>query len=257
MNILQKLVEFGLSEKEANIYLTLLQIGEGSIVDIAAHSLIKRPTIYSGIESLQKKELVYTITHGKRVRYKPKPPSEFKQILRQRETQLQTLVPQLEGIAEIPPLRSEHGIRYVEGKSAVVSLYRELFSRHAQKEEVYIFSSLRDLHAHFPEMLHLFDRLDIRWKWHIREIIPNQAEALEYLRQSQKLRANHTRRQLRVLPKGLEPVDSECMLFSDTLILVSLEPPIYALILTSPAFTKSFRVLFDAAWRLAVPVRGS
>lgn len=255
MNIMQNLVEFGLSEKEANIYITLLQIGEGSIVDIAAHSMIKRPTIYSGIESLQKKELVYTVTQGRRVRYKAKSPSELTQILKRRETQLETLIPQLEELAQIAPRHSEHGIRYVEGKAAVIAIYRELFSRQAQKEPVYIFSALQDIRSNFPEMLNLFDRTQLRWKWHIREIIPNESDALEQMRESQKSSAQHPRREIRIVPTGYHLTDSECLLFSDRMILLSLQSPMYAIALSDVVFTTSFRTLFDAAWRLAVPLR--
>lgn len=255
MNIMQKLVEFGLSEKEATIYITLLQIGEGSIVDIAAHSLIKRPTIYSGIESLEKKELVYGVTKGKRVRYKAKSPGELTHILKRREVQLQTLIPQLEEMAQIAPRRSEHGIRYVEGKAAVIALYRELFSQQAQKEPLYIFSALQNVRSNFPELLSLFDQTHLRWKWHIREIIPNESDALDQMRQSQKSSAHHPRLEIRVLPTGYDLIDSECLLFNDRMILLSLQSPVYTIALSDVAFTASFRALFDAAWRLAVPLR--
>ena len=44
MNVNEKLKDIGLSDKAASVYLTILQIGEGSVTEIAALSKIKRTT---------------------------------------------------------------------------------------------------------------------------------------------------------------------------------------------------------------------
>lgn len=50
--ILQRI---GFTEKEAKVYLSLLEFGETVTSAIARHSQLKRPTVYLTLENLQKK----------------------------------------------------------------------------------------------------------------------------------------------------------------------------------------------------------
>ena len=55
----------GLSEKEAKVYLTLLELKEALPSSISRRSGIKRPTTYVVLDQLQKKGLVSYVKKGK------------------------------------------------------------------------------------------------------------------------------------------------------------------------------------------------
>ena len=66
-NVLVKhLTEFGLSEKEAKVYLALLELEVATATEIAKNSNIKRSSTYVVLESLKEKGLVGT-TEEKRI----------------------------------------------------------------------------------------------------------------------------------------------------------------------------------------------
>ena len=50
----QVLENLGLSEKEAEIYLALLELGTGTVVEVAKKSGVKRPTAYLVLDELKK-----------------------------------------------------------------------------------------------------------------------------------------------------------------------------------------------------------
>ena len=54
----KNLIEAGFSEKEAKVYLALLELGEGNIAKITQKSGIKRATVYLEIEALKSKGYV-------------------------------------------------------------------------------------------------------------------------------------------------------------------------------------------------------
>ena len=55
---LKNLTEFGLSEKEAKIYVSLLELGEATAFEISSHSGINRSSTYVVLEALRRRGLV-------------------------------------------------------------------------------------------------------------------------------------------------------------------------------------------------------
>jgi sugar-specific transcriptional regulator TrmB len=58
---IQNLINIGLSEKEAIIYLTLATVGKSSAYKLAQKSKVKLPTVYINIETLIQKGLIIRI----------------------------------------------------------------------------------------------------------------------------------------------------------------------------------------------------
>src|SRR5581483_2129774 len=60
-NVLAKqLIEFGLSQKEAKVYLALLELEVGSVSEVAKSANINRSSTYVVLSSLKKKGLIST-----------------------------------------------------------------------------------------------------------------------------------------------------------------------------------------------------
>ncbi|MBM3205103.1 helix-turn-helix domain-containing protein [Candidatus Uhrbacteria bacterium] len=62
--IKRSLAECGLSQKEASVYLAMLELGEASVQDIAEKAGVNRSTTYLMIESLQRRGLVSQFEDG-------------------------------------------------------------------------------------------------------------------------------------------------------------------------------------------------
>ena len=58
MDIKTSLEQLGLKDRQIEIYLALLQMGEATIQEIAAKTKIKRTTVYSVLDNLVSKGLV-------------------------------------------------------------------------------------------------------------------------------------------------------------------------------------------------------
>src|SRR5437879_6580616 len=67
--LIKQLVEFGLSEKEAKVYLALLELELASVSEIAKTAAINRSSTYVVLESLKKKGLVSTSEDKKVQKY--------------------------------------------------------------------------------------------------------------------------------------------------------------------------------------------
>ena len=92
----QVLINLGLSPNEARICLTLNYLGMSSVGQIAAKSGLHRSNVYDAIERLIEKGLIsYVVRDGTRF-FGTAEPSAFLGILKDKETKLLSIIPELE-----------------------------------------------------------------------------------------------------------------------------------------------------------------
>lgn len=96
----------GFSEKEADVYLALLELNEAFPGTIASKLNISRSTVYGALETLQKKDLVIQVKRGGKLHYHALNPKEFLEEKRNQYGQLQASVDALE--QALPLLRNQY-----------------------------------------------------------------------------------------------------------------------------------------------------
>lgn len=89
------LSELGLSKNEIVVYLTLLELGSSTAVNIAKTAKLHRPNVYDALERLIKKSLVsYNVVEGVKY-YEVADPEQLMSLLKTKEIQIQSLIPEL------------------------------------------------------------------------------------------------------------------------------------------------------------------
>jgi len=127
------LQEIGLSEKEAEVYVALLQYDNTSVAELAKKTKVNRTTIYPVLETLAKKGLVSEIQVDKKVHYQAEPPERLetyierqKVVLEENTKRLKDIVPQLKSIQRESGERPV--VKYFEGREGIISSSEEMFS---------------------------------------------------------------------------------------------------------------------------------
>ena len=146
----QYLVEIGLSDKEAKVYLALLVVDNSPISDIAKRAKINRTTVYPVLQSLEKKGLVSEVPVGKTIHYQAAPPERLQQVigkqrllLEERAQRLKDIVPQIKSISREGGERPI--IKVFEGKDGALSAYEEFYELHDKAAAQGYFIYNRDL----------------------------------------------------------------------------------------------------------------
>jgi len=126
------LQEIGLSDKEATVYLALLQVENSSISDLAKKTKINRTTVYPVLQSLQKKGLASEAQVGKTIHYQAAPPERLetfverqKVVLEERSARLKDIIPQIKSIAREEGERPV--VKIFEGRDGAISAYQEFY----------------------------------------------------------------------------------------------------------------------------------
>ena len=112
------LVDIGLSEKEAMIYLALLSVESSSVIDLSKATGINRTTLYPILEDLLQKKLILEVQHDKKVRFQAESPERIETFIHNRKNQLEEQEKVLGDV--IPQMR---GLLRQSGEKPVVKIY--------------------------------------------------------------------------------------------------------------------------------------
>jgi HTH-type transcriptional regulator, sugar sensing transcriptional regulator len=126
----QELQKIGLSDKEARVYLSSLQLGKSPVQEIAQQSGVNRGTAYNIIESLMKKGLMSSFEQGKKTFFTAESPERLSSLIKIQEEELK--LKEKEFSKYLPELRSMYGsadnkpkVKYYEGTEGLKALQDE------------------------------------------------------------------------------------------------------------------------------------
>lgn len=252
MELLKSLHKIGLSENQAKVYLACLQSGVASVLHIAQNAELKRPTVYLLLDDLEKIGMVSRVKKGKKIHYKAEPPTNIVSKAEQKLKMAQEILPSLKAIYNLDP--EKPNIKIADGIQGVKSVYNGIFTYllHHPNEELLIFGSLKDAIENFQtSVVDYFYETMGRSKNPIREIGNNDHETRMYYRKSVALNPKHEIRLIR--DEGVF-TQTDNMLYGNTLIIFSVKKEIFATILESASIAKTYRTLFNMAWRAGKPI---
>lgn len=123
----KQIIEFGLDEKEARVFLAALELGGESVLAIAKKAGINRVATYDALENLIKRGLISTFVKGKRTHYSATEPDRLehlleleKQEITNKENVLGRLMPELKSLYNFSTKKPK--VMYYEGKAGVKTI---------------------------------------------------------------------------------------------------------------------------------------
>ena len=129
----QQVIDLGLPEKEADIYLALLSLGSSTIDALAKETKIKRSTVYVQLKTLLKKGLISSRKEGKIVQFVAESPNNLKRVLEQylveiekKKAQAESLIPIL--LSQFIDKGARPAVRVFEGKEGLTNIRNEVLN---------------------------------------------------------------------------------------------------------------------------------
>ena len=123
MNLKKELKKLNLSDNEASLYLSLLELGEASVQRISKKSKISRTTTYDVIETLREKGLIIATKKQKRTFYYAENPSKLGNILEEKVNAFDNLLPELLAMSNLIDRKPK--IRFFEGVEGLKNIYKD------------------------------------------------------------------------------------------------------------------------------------
>jgi len=240
--MLKRLIEFGLTQKEADVYLTLLQSGDATADQLAKSSKLNRSTTYVQIKQLTDYGLVSTFKRGKKTFFSAESPNNLLRILEQRKQQITQQETQVAGL--VPELLKLFGssvdrpvVRVFEGKEGLVSMRNAILE-----------SGTKKLHAafSFDSMLKIFTEEELMAFSNKRAA--KKIESVLMYRKSGDDIPSVPPQQIRRIKDEVFPFGADMYIYNDTVAFASTSNQIVGVSITNADIAKTMCMLYTSIW---------
>jgi len=234
----------GLSEKEAQVYLAVLENGTSLVSRIAKTAGYNRITTYTILEKLLLRGLV-TQTNKKDTKYFTAiAPEIFAKDVVQRAKDFKQDVPFLKLLAggnESRPV-----VQFFEGLEGVKKAYEETLK---SRTEILNYANSKNLRECWPDYDQQYVSKRAKKKKFLRGLAPDDEPGC-------MVRADDKKyfREIRLLPQKLFWVENEINIFDDKLLITSFSPQVFAILIQSKAVADTQRQIFEMSWMFAKKV---
>lgn len=245
--MLNRLLEFGFSQKESFIYMACLELGVPSPVStIAKKALVNRTTAYDILQELMRKGFVISQKKRSGRYYEALPPQKLVTYLQEQSQKFSRLVDEAKKI--LPELNTYYRpsgrpkVYFYEGDEGLVRVYEETLT---STGEILAYASDQAnqdaIPWYFPEYYERRTKKGIS----IRALFPDTPkDRLRHSLDKKELRKS------RILPKNILDFTPEVNFFDNKMMIADWKEKL-GIIIESEEIVKVFKQTFELAWEAA------
>ncbi len=246
MNLELELKKVGFSDKEARVYLALLELGSSPVQAVAQKAEVNRATTYVVLESLMKKGIVSTVEKGKKTHYAAENPSALLRLFRLQEKEIQekeaefkNALPELDAIFNLAGEKPR--VRYFEGKAGLLAM-----------QEDFLASRVKEFLAVYPadEFQKIFTEEERKRYTALREKLGISVRTI-YTRTDGPVKDLPIKGEWVFLAKDRFPFSSDVTIYGDRVAFVALKGKLMGVIIDSDQIAHTLRLIFELAWQKA------
>ncbi len=242
MEKVEALTNLGLSEKEAKVYLALLELGQASAYKVSQKSGIKKPTTYVLLDELRQKELVVKAPGERTQMFIARSPEEFFANTKYRVNTATEMLPEILSL-----MHKQNKVRtmYFEGLSGLKQALWYKMKENAGKE-------LIGFYAFAPNVSK--ETYDLTWKWAehmnklnitMRGFVPKHEGLADYRKADKKFH-----REMRVLPYEIYSSETSIDVIGNLVRIIDLsKDSLQVVIIENIRTAKMIRQIFEMMWQ--------
>ena len=236
-HLVEKLIRFGLNEKEARVYLANLETGAAKVSAIAKRSGLNRITTYDILERLLEHGLVsLVIKNGQKI-YTALDPKLFIERSKEKIKNLEKVLPLLKKLSS----KTDHPrIEYFEGLNGVKQVYADTLKA---KTELLNYADSRLVREIWPEYDDEYVARRVREHIFLRGIAPHDEYGLKVVSEN---KSKH--RDIRLVPGNIFNFANEINIYDDKVSIISLKNDLVGIIIENEDIANTQRSIFRMAW---------
>lgn len=237
------LIDIGLTDKEAYVYLSLLELGKGTVSNIAQKAGINRTTGYDILNSLIAKGLVSLSGKEPKQEYLAESPDKIIFLLQkklkadqEKIKKAQQLIPQLKSIHNIS---ERPKIRFYEDKEGLIQVYEDTLT---SQETIRAFANVDDMHKTLPDYFPSYYKRRAKKKIKIKAIIPNTKIAQERVKYDKE-----EARETALIPADKFYFSPEINIYDNKVMIASWREKL-GIIIESAEIADAMKKIYELAW---------
>ncbi len=242
-NLKADLLDLNFSEKEANVYLALLELGRGNVSNIARKASLNRTTGYHILNALVGKGLVSVSGKEPLQEFVAESPDKILESLQSKFLEYQNKINQAKHT--IPLLKSVHNVsdrprvRFYEGKEGMKEVYEDTLT---SKEPLRAFANFEDMHKALSDYFPSYYLRRAKRGLSIRGVVPLTSEALE-----RQKRNKAEAREMVLVPADKYYFSPEIDMYDNKIMIASWKEKL-GIIIESAEIADAMKKIFELAW---------
>ena len=247
-NLIQELKKLNLTEKEARVYLALLELGPSTPYKISKRARLKRPTAYVIAEELVEKGLIVQMTGEKQKMYIAKSPESYIEDVEGRVREAKRALPELMALQR--KQSEKPNVLYFEGVEGMKQAYGYKIKEFAGKEIVGFFARADQLDARLDQEVFIpWNENKVKYDIRVRGYtVDDEKLTKNYSRfLTGKDKDEKGRIRAKFLPESLYSADCSIESF-DGGVRICIMKSKQALIIESFELAKAVREIHDLLW---------
>jgi HTH-type transcriptional regulator, sugar sensing transcriptional regulator len=239
-----QLSDIGLEGKRADVYLSLLRLGAGTVMEVAKAAKVKRPTAYDILDDLVEKRLVTIGFKGRRRVFTAENPVRLKENLELQMSSINALLPDLQALHNLRP--NTPRIRYYEGVEGIKTVSEDILT--VVSREYFYFGSMKEI-------------IDVTGKEYQRDWVRRRIEKKIWsnaIRIREKETSNNflkdgpaNLRRLRFFPRVIPEDIVGLYIYDNKITITSAIKECYGLILESRELVTLMKGVWQLVWSIA------
>ena len=235
------LVDLGLSENEAKVYLSALSIGKTTILSLSKTSQVKRTTVYSVVESLKQMGLMKIEQIGWKTYFSAENPEKLERIMENKRKELQ------ETLGDFKSLYSTEGgsslIKYYEGIEAVKNIHLDLLDEVKFGEDYWVISDSAKWMGEDQKFFENFVEKRAQKKLNNRLLLQDSEIARRY-----KQNEIVYNMQIKLFPQDVK-LSASISITPQKILIHQTTPPVIAMVIENKNIIRLHKELFGFMWK--------
>jgi len=234
----ENLIRIGLTNREAEAYLALLQSQEALASEISEKTRESRSHIYDTLKSLIEKGLASYVIKNNKKYFRPAPPEKLISYLKEKENLIQKILPNLQELYK--PKIKKPIVEVFDGKEGIKTVLNDILK--VNKEWLCLGSTgkSKEIIPYFLEHLH---KQRIKQKISLRAIYND--DKLGRLRSKEVSKMPYSKVKFM---KKLSP--STTYIYGDRVVIILWEKEkLLAIMIKDESIAKSYKEFFEVIWK--------
>jgi len=237
------LQSFGFSEKEADVYVALLELGRGTVSKISQGAGINRTTGYDILGSLVSKKLARVSGKEPKQEYVAEPPSAITEYLKRQISQTEEFIKEAENI--LPDLTLLYAIdnrpkiRFYEGTDGLEHVYEDTLT---SSEPIRAYATVDDMHNALPNYFPGYYKRRAEKNIAIRAIVPETPTGRE-----RKIHDTEEKREIAFVPVDKYYFSPEINIYDNKVMIASWREKL-GIIIESEEIADAMKKIYELAW---------
>jgi sugar-specific transcriptional regulator TrmB len=232
------LQQSGFTQKEAQVYLALLELGKGDVTEIAKKAELKRSIVYVIIEGLIEKGYVTQLPNRKINTYQAIDPGVIVTQVKNTSKNLAEMLPYLRSLSSKSEYKPK--IHYIDNVDAIMKIYDDMNNYGNQ----FFVSSYAEIEKHFPGAIKKWVGNFKRGYYNFqgRHLIPDNPDDLKFTGDLLSIK-----QKIRTIPE-VAKIKMDFAVYGNKIAITSFEEKPYVVMLQSKDLVDSIMPIFEIAW---------